>query len=301
MSGERQRLATALAHLGLKSAAALGAGMTAALYAIDDDRVLKIYYGPQEDAYLQLLQSFCERLQGHSLPFAVPQIYQHGSVEGVYFQIERRLPGRDLAHVFPRLGPGARQNALSSFVEALKPLNAIERPEEPFGEQLGASARVTAETWPRFLQKRIEETLAHSHPDLQEDLPGVDRVVEDFMRRLDTLDSEPPKRLVHGDFFFGNVLCDRRGTLTAVVDFSPLTVIGDPLMDVSAAYYFCGIYDFVNEEEFRYLRQKIDQLYGPESWERIDLYYTFYSFRFSDCKVSDNPTYRWCLRRLRTL
>ena len=72
-------------------------------------------------------------------------------------------------------------------------------------------------------------------------------------------------------------------------------------MDLAGAYYFCRIYDFVTEADYRFLRAQIDRRYGPECWQYVDLYYTFYSLRFSDCKVPDNHTYRWCLRRLREL
>ena len=106
---------------------------------------------------------------------------------------------------------------------------------------------------------------------------------------------------MHGDYFLGNALCDERGILTAVVDFSPLTLVGDPLMDLAGAYYFCRIYDFVTEADYRFLRGQIDRRYGPHCWQHVDLYYTFYSLRFSDCKGPDNHTYRWCLRRLRGL
>jgi len=97
------------------------------------------------------------------------------------------------------------------------------------------------------------------------------------------------------------VLCDGQGALTAVVDFSPLTLIGDPLIDLAGAYYFCRIYDFVSAADYRVLRRLIEQRFGEDCWQRIDLYYTFHSLRFSDCKLPDNHTYNWCLRRLREL
>lgn len=301
MKEERERLAAVLRRLKIESAALLGRGMTSSLYDIGGGRVLKIHNGQQDNDYLPRLQRFSERLQSFSFPFAVPLIYEFGAVGDIHFHIERRLPGQDLAGVFPRLTTTERRSAIASFLDALPPLHSVHWPKQAYGEPLNPWEEVTAETWPEYLKARIEATLAHSFSDLQEDLAEVDRVVDEFYGQLSDLPAGPTKCLVHGDYFLGNVLCDERGILTAVVDFSPLTLIGDPLMDLAGAYYFCRIYDFVTAADYSFLRRQIDQRYGPQCWQQIDLYYTFYSLRFSDCKVSDNHTYRWCLRRLRGL
>ena len=301
MKSAQERLAAVLRHLKIEYSAPLGRGMTSALFDIGGGRVLKIHNGPQEEGYLLSLQQLSQQLQRHAFPFAVPLIYEYGAVADVHYHIERRLPGQDLAQVFPSLTTRERQRSLSSFLDALPALHAIQWPRHPFGEPLNGAEQIIAETWPGYLRARIEATLAHSYSDLLTDLPDADRVVDRFKRELNSLPALPPKQLVHGDFFLGNVLSDERGILTAVVDFSPLTLIGDPLMDLAGAYYFCRIYDFVTESDYRYLRREIDHRYGPNCWQRIDLYYTFYSLRFSDCKISDNHTYHWCLRHLREL
>ncbi|MCY4410736.1 MAG: aminoglycoside phosphotransferase family protein [Caldilineaceae bacterium] len=301
MTGAWERLAVVLRHLQIESADLVGRGMTSSLYDIGGGRVLKIHNGPQEQGYLPRLQRFSERLHRYSFPFAVPLIYEYGAVDDVHFHVERRLPGQDMAQVFPRLTSRERRSALTSLLDALPQLHAVQLPQYLYGEPLNVWEEITADTWPGYLQARIEATLAHSYADLQEDLPEVDRIVDAFYCQLGELPARPPKCLVHGDFFLGNVLSDERGILTAVVDFSPLTLIGDPLIDLAGAYYFCRIYDFVSEADFSFLRKEVDRRYGARSWQHIDLYYTFYSLRFSDCKVSDNHTYHWCLHRLRGL
>ncbi len=231
----------------------------------------------------------------------MPQIHVHGAVKGICYHIERRLPGQDLSRLFPSLSAAQRQKSLTSLLEALPPLHAVHLPRFPYGELLCGPKGITAATWPDFLLERVSATLAHSHPDLQKDLQDSERIVDACLAQFDSLPDLPPRSLVHGDFFLGNVLCDEKGALTAVVDFSPLTLIGDPLVDLAGAFYFCRIYDFVTGTDYRFLRRLIDRRYGPQCWRLIDLYYTFYSLRFSDCKRSDNSTYHWCLRRLREL
>ena len=301
MKPAQSRLAAVLEHLKIDRVTPLNRGMTSAVYDIGDGRVLKIHNGRLEQDYLPSLGGLYHRLHRDSLPFAVPFIHEHGAVAGIHYHIERRLPGQDLARLFPTLTAGERQRALTSFLEALPPLHAVHWPDLPYGELLCGPKGITAQTWPDFLLKRVSATLARSQPDLQKDLPESDRIVDACLAQFVSLPDLPPKPLVHGDFFLGNVLCDEKGTLTAIVDFSSLTLIGDPLVDVAGAYYFCRIYDFVNAADYRVLRQLIDRRYGPESWRRIDLYHTFYSLRFSDCKRPDNHTYRWCLHRLREL
>lgn len=301
MTTEREKLVEVLRHLKVESASLLGRGMTSSLYDIGGGRVLKIHKGRQEQGYLPRLQRFSEQLQRFSFPFAVPLIYEYGAVGEVHYHVERRLPGQDFAEVFPRLTAFERRSAIASFLDGLPPLHSVHMPQLPFGEPLNAQEEITSETWPGYLQARIEATLAHSYADLKEDLAGVDQIVEGFYRELSSLPPRPQKCLIHGDYFPGNVLCDECGILTAVVDFSPLTLIGDPLIDLAGAYYFWRIYDFVTDADYEFLRRQIDRRYGPHCWKRIDLYYTFYSFRFSDCKIPDNHTYRWSLRRLRAL
>jgi len=296
-----QKLARVLRHLKVESAQLVGRGMTSSLYDIGGGRVLKIHNQQQEPGYLSLLKRFSEQLQRFSFPFAVPLIYEYGAVGEIHYHVEKRLPGQDFAELLPRLTPGERRSAFASFLDGLPPLHAVHMPNLPFGEPLNPQEAISAETWPGFLQARIEATLTRSYTDLHEDLADVDRIVDGFFRELGTLPPRPQKCLVHGDYFPGNVLCDERGILTAVVDFSPLTMIGDTLTDLAGAYYFCLIYDFVTESDYEFLRRRITEKYGAHSWQRIDLYYTFYCFRFSDCKIPDNHTYRWCLSRLQTL
>ena len=136
MKNAQERLAAILRHLEIENAAPLGQGMTSALYDMGDGRVLKIHNGPQDERYLPALQSFSQRLQGYAFPFAVPLIYEYGAVADIHFHIERRLPGQDLAQVFPRLTARERQRSLSSYLDALPPIHAIQWPRQQFGEPL---------------------------------------------------------------------------------------------------------------------------------------------------------------------
>ena len=142
MKSAQERLAAVLRHLKIENPPSLGRGMTSALFDIGGGRVLKIHNGPQEEGYLLTLQHFSQQLQCHAFPFAVPLIYEYGAVADVHYHIERRLPGQDLAQVFPSLTTRERQRSLSSLVDALLTLHAIQWPRHSFGEPLNSAEQI---------------------------------------------------------------------------------------------------------------------------------------------------------------
>lgn len=289
---------TLLDRWGIEETRLLGEGMTSAVYALDTARALKIFFGTPDLAYLKRLQRFYRQLDDHQLPFATPQIAETGWLGGVYYAIERRLPGRELAQIFPSFAPVQRQRSLVSFLDALPAIHAIPCPQSPYGELLNEWEPVQADSWRVFLAQRVRTILQTSYATVAVDVPTIDRLLDFYLQSLDHLSDPAPKQLVHGDYFFGNVLADTAGRLTAVIDFSPLTLVGDPVMDLAGAFYFCEIYDFVTQEDFDFLRSEIERRYGEAIFQQMDLYLLYYCFLFSGCKEEDNRIYRWCVRHL---
>ncbi len=286
-----------LSQWNLSASDLLGQGMTSAVYALDAARALKLYFGPLDADYQAELQHFYTTLNGYDLPYPVPRIDEFGQREGVGYVIERRLPGAELAQSFAALSQRQRQASLRSFLDALLPLHAIMLPDQPYGEVLGQRWRVQAQSWRGFLAARIHTTLLTSYTDLVADVPMIDRLLERYWGQIARLE-EPARQLIHGDYFFGNVLADVEGRLTAVIDFSPLTMIGDPGMDLAGALYFGDAFDYWRAEDREFLRGEIAARYGEAVFERIDLYLIYYCLRFSDCKTFDPRTYAWAVRHL---
>lgn len=164
MKPEEPRLAAVLDHLKIDRVTPLNWGMTSALYDIGDGRVLKIHNRPLEAGCLPGLRRLCHRLQRLLLPFAVPLIHAPGAVKGVCYAIERRLSGQDLSRLIPSLSAAERQKSLTSLLEALPPLQAVQMPRLPYGELLCGPKEITSETWQDFLLHRISATLARSLP-----------------------------------------------------------------------------------------------------------------------------------------
>ena len=286
-----------LQTLGADSSTFLGSGATSRVYDIGRGQVVRIF-DHTNMAYLQDSADFYTELHRHAFPFALPDIEQMAHLDDCSYIVEKRLPGQDMSLVFPTLDATQRQHALRSFLEVLPHLHRVMLPERPFGELLGWRQSITAVSWPQFLQQRTETNLRESLPFLREDMPNIDQLVADFLRRLETL-TAVPKRLVHGDYCFANVMCDERGKITAVFDFSPLTLNGDPIMDLAGALDFLTVYDFVTDADQQFLRQLIAAEYGSEALEQIALYTTYYSLYFANGKDWQPEVYDWCLRQLR--
>ena len=287
-----------LRHLDAPDAPLLGAGMTAAIYALDDQRAVRVHGGVGLD-YDNKLRGFYDQLANHPLPYAVPAILETGVIDGDFYHIERRLPGVEMAVRFPQLERQQRDIALTSFLDALPPLHQITFPDRPYGQFLGEGDDLTAPSWSGFLTTMVEAKLSVTWPMLKATIPDIQAKTDDFLRRLSALPDPPQKTLVHGDYFFGNVLLGEDDQVATVLDFSPMSAIGDPLMDIAAAYYFCRIYPFVTDDDYATLRRQIDERYGADVWPRLNLYLIYYAYFLSDCYDSDPVAYAWEIRHLK--
>ncbi|MEM7118595.1 MAG: aminoglycoside phosphotransferase family protein [Chloroflexota bacterium] len=291
----QQKFAAVFQKLSISHPVFLGSGATSQVYAIGNGRVIRLM-GQDARAYSERLARFYAELTGYDFPYALPHIEEIGAVETTSYIIERHLPGFDMSTVFPKLDAEQRRAALRSFLAGLAPIWEVALPEAAFGELLGWKDGIVSETWPDFLRQRTLVNLPESLPYLRQDVPDIERLVADFLERVAQLPN-PEKRLVHGDYFFGNVMCDEVGALTAVFDFSPLTLVGDPWFDIAGALSFLRVYDFVTEADIAFAEQEINGRYGSNP-ERMALYTTYNCLYFANSKEWDPPTYRWCLYHL---
>lgn len=103
---------------------------------------------------------------------------------------------------------------------------------------------------------------------------------------------------MHDDYFPGNVLVDERGDVTAVIDFNPLTVAGDPRLDLISALIFLEVDDGYEPADTPFARRLLEERHGPPLLALEDIYRTYYSLFFSHTKDTDPLLYRWCVANL---
>lgn len=214
--------------LGVKADDALGHGGEASVYALGDDRVVRILHqGGRADEIVRR-QELVGQLIRSRPPFALPEVLDTGDVGGRVYAIERRLPGRSVAEALGASDPGARRRLVERYLEAAAALGDLWLDSGGVFGDLVADNPITTSTWRGYLVERAATNLARSTTDFW----SVD--AGDIAGGFPEPDAPA---FVHLDAFVGNMLTD--GTvITAVIDIGSTSVAGDRRFDpVAAAIY----------------------------------------------------------------
>ncbi|MFV0309249.1 MAG: hypothetical protein ACK5OX_16060 [Desertimonas sp.] len=230
--GPRRRDRAVLAALGTDESALLGRGGEARVFALDDDRVVRLpHQGATDDdlaARTALVAAIDEAARSLDLPFAVPRVLEQRTVDGTTVVIERRLPGRSALDALSRADTD-RVALIRSHLDAAAAIAAIPSPEPWFGERWG----LPTARWSSFRDwsvDRLARSLAHTGGRLGELDPVA--LTDDLLATLPDVDGPPV--LVHLDAFLGNMLAED-DHISAVVDFGPTTIGGVRGLDPVAA------------------------------------------------------------------
>ena len=275
----------------------IGHGGEARVYALRDDRVLRVFHGPRGD--LVPLAAFYDEIAGAQLPFVLPQMLEHGVLDGLRYSVDVRIPGRPLMDALLELRGERRLRALDSYLAGAELIASIAVDRPYFGE-VTRDDPVRAATWSAFLQARIDQSLASMRPHLKADVASLDDALAGVRRQFDALSFGGPARLVHGDYFPGNVMIGDNDAVTGVIDFGALTVMGDPMMDVASAVVFLeATRDAFDPLDVGYLTQRLFDQRGPAVLDVLRAYRGFYAIRLSNSKLEgDEHLYGWCVRSL---
>lgn len=291
--------AALLRRFGVSDGDLIGRGGQSSVYALDADRVLRVYNAENDPAFPPALAAFYAALEVPPLPFAIPRIRETGADGGVSYAVEDRLPGTPLASAFPALGDAGRARAVRGFMEAAAALRRIRHPQAEFGELL-RQGPVRSDSWPDFLWRKGVQRARDNAAWLRADVPQLDRALERY--RVLTAALPPPEpALVHCDYYGANVLVAPDGAVTAVIDFSPLSLIGDGRLDVVGAFgsleQFDGIAPAARAEAHEFLIADL----GAD-WRRIFVCYRAYlALLHSGAREQVPALYRWCVRNLNEL
>ncbi|HET8581261.1 MAG TPA: aminoglycoside phosphotransferase family protein [Candidatus Paceibacterota bacterium] len=282
-----------LDRFGIAQGALLGEGSESWVYALDDARVLRIAKDSARRPHFEDRMHFYESLPRAALPFAIPRVQAIEEHAGAVVSIEERIHGSPLLAVLPALSPGEKRHAFGSFLDAALALRAVTRPDLPYGELL-ADRPVTATTWREYLAMKVRT--AAEDPVLRADVPQLAHSAREAQERIAML-AEPEHALVHGDYFPGNVLMDESLAVAGVIDFSPMTLIGDPQMDIAGAFLFLEVTPGATAADSAFMRELIVARAGEAILPVIECYRLYYSFYFAFAR-DDAPLYRWCVANL---
>jgi hypothetical protein len=94
------------------------------------------------------------------------------------------------------------------------------------------------------------------------------------------------------------MMVDARGGVTGILDFSPMTVAGDPRLDLAGALIFLEVVAPYRPEDSTTVEDVITARHGDAVLSVIELYRIYYSLYFSATKEFDPELYRWCVNNL---
>ncbi len=276
--------------------ALLGGGSESRVFALDDDRVLRLQTpaaGPDVTAQRRALTDLWA---GVDLGYAVPQVLDAGEFAGRRYTIERRIEGEELSsYLASGPDPTARRVTLERYLTAAMDLQRLPVPVAGFAQFIGPEAPRQFGSLSDLLAAQLHRTVGPVRPKLEADLPDLTERWQQLFTDLARRQGWPA--LVHGDYFPGNVLVRREddgsATITGVVDFSPHTLAADPLMDVAGAIAFLGLDGSPGDEEW--LTDLAVSRLGDEARHWIEVYRRYYGFYFAD----DPAIYSWCVEQLR--
>ena len=288
-----------LARFGVTSDDLLGEGGEARVYALSDETVLRVLKTKEDrEAHLIALQDFYEGLveAADQLPFALPRVLEIGEHEGQLFTIDARILGTDFAVALRTLNGEDRTRAYRSYLEAAAAIARLPRPDGDYGEVLMPTSPLRAPTWSQFLRERSARAADAARGFLDADVPDLRQVLRRADESFDALDGKAPS-LVHGDYFPGNVLIGDDLAITGVLDFGPLTVVGDARMDIAGAVVFAEVCDGYRAEDTPLLLELLEAV-APVAPEVLAAYRVYYSLYFAFIHDEDRELYDWCVANL---
>lgn len=220
-----------LTAFGVADDEPLGHGGEAWVFALGDDRVLRVLHNGEQAEKIRRRQQLVDGLRRSRPAFALPQVLEIGEIGGRVFALERRLPGRSVLDALDSARGARRRHLVESYLDTAAMLGDLHlEPRDNFGDLMGDDP-ITTSTWRGYLAERAATNLARSTSDLRSVDPDA---------LADDLPEPAGPTFVHLDAFAGNMLTNGNH-VTAVIDFGDTSVAGDRRLDpISAVVYLAA-------------------------------------------------------------
>ena len=273
---------------GLAANDLLGAGDEAEVYALGADRVLRIDKPGVDGALTGRRRAFYGVLDRSAVAFAVPRILDRGESHGLGWSLESRIAGQCLADLLPRLEGPARRRALLCYADAAAAVRKLRYAQTGYGEVLTADP-IRANSWADFVLARSGRSLAADRDRLSRLVDQPERALDRLAAWLAAAGPKAPE-LVHGDFYPANLMTDRQGTVLGLLDFGPLTLIGDASLDLAGAVlYLTGMAGATAQDRDVVRERARDHGLGDDD---LGICRLFLAFRL--LSTTRDGQFRWC-------
>lgn len=299
---EPKEIIDIIKSFGIDTPKLLNSGMEAKVYALDDKKVIKLYHSSTSLMDLQTLASFYRQLDRSPLSYALPNI-KHIETHGRYtVAIEERLSGQPLTNLISRSHPKELNGIFENYLAAVHELSQIRMPDHATRYKLFDPHRISnvaAGDWHHFILRYLDRKLEEVNSYLMRDVKEFDRKI----KRIRSIFSAPykdPYRLIHGDFFPGNLHVDQVGRPTALLDFGVFTMYGDPLFDLATSWVFFDMYDEMQANIRQRLLAIILERFGEDVRKKLARYVLLYSLLSANTYSStcNDGHYQWCVANL---
>ena len=287
---------------GVPSADLIRKGMEAEVYAMDSDRVLKLYFNTTSLAELAVLRDFYASLDASTISYALPFI-EKVAVEGeTSISIERRLPGEPMGVLLPTLSSVNVERMMQVYLEAVLELRQVRIPQNftryKLFDQPGLSSRSDGD-WHLFLNRLLEYKLVQVRGYLEKDVHDLAQKLQRLSAVLDA-PYTGEFSLVHGDFFPGNLHLDGVGKPVALLDFGLWTMYGDAHFDLATAWVFFDMYDQLKLGLRQRLLDLIIARLGEGVRGKLYRYVLIYSIIAANAysPTCSDGQYLWCVDNL---
>lgn len=273
-------------HLNIKNPVLLGKGDEGSVYEHGMD-ALKIYAQNPDLEYLNGLQKFQNELAKNDFTFDTPQIYEIGNINGSFYTIEKRLKGTQMDKAIIEMNTRDRQTLFHGYYEAIRQVNSISFPNYPYGQIIKTKESMNSESWTDYLIQTLDFKKTKMLLSSKGQISNFDKKLELFKNLIHKHLQTNQKQLVHCDYYLTNVLVDK-AKISAILDFSGHTSIGDPKLDVASVIMWNMIDPNVKEEDYKFLFDIAKKDFGDNIQMYSDLYLLYSGFYFTDM---NDPTF----------
>lgn len=273
----------------------LGSGGEATVYTRDDSEVVRVFRsdpGPEGTELASFYRRWACAPKAAERAFDLPTVLDDGFTHGLHWQILARIPGTEVGKLLTHTPPSRRRELLAAYLRASTGIAGIDT-SPTYGTLLGG--RVFG-SWAECLRDRLTVPSPASRAHLAASVAGFDDVVARFDADLDRL-YDGPARLVHVDYFPGNVMAvdsDGGYRVSGVLDFASHSLFGDPLLDVVGAVLMADMLTDVTAEEKHRLARDAVRVVGDRLAQVMETYRVFYALYYA----MDDGLVPWSSREL---
>jgi len=241
---DQRSLNVILTKFGISRDSLHAVGTEAQVYALESEKLLKVYSNPEELNKMLVLRDFYAMVDASGASFQIPEILdvkREGEVLGV---IEKKLSGKPLAEEMTSYDEQEQKVAIGAYfdtAQAIGELGLVSPPDRFLLFDSKGESSVRAQDWNGYLRKLISKKIEKLERQLG-------KLVDDFPQKRDQFmklfsgNYGGKISVIHGDFFPGNVLVESPSSVSGVIDFGMFTMFGDRMFDMATSWLFHTMY-----------------------------------------------------------